>query len=155
MFVFRLKLAPAKKRMLVCAALILALAVFGTSSLLAAGRKPSLTATCDEAGSYSLRAATQQEQEAILASFGLQAVERLESREITVPAVFNDAYTDYNALQQQIGLDLTPYRGETAQRIVFRVKGKKAGRAVLLVKDGILLGGHLTSGVYGEPDRAL
>lgn len=40
---------------------------------------------------------------------------------ITVPAEFNDAFTDYNELQKSQGFDLMPYAGKEVTRYTYKV----------------------------------
>lgn len=107
------------------------------------------TATCDEVGEYSLAAETEEQRLDILNAFGIENAELTESEEITIPEDFNSVTENYNELQKQIGLDLAPYKGKRAERLIYSLKGEKASCAVLLVCDGRLIGGHLTNREYG------
>ncbi len=108
------------------------------------------TATCDEIGEYSLSAETDAERLDILRSFGIENAELAESDEVTIPEDFNSVTENYNELQKQIGLDLTPYKGQKAERLTYSLNGGSASYAVLLINNGKLIGGHLTNRVYGE-----
>ncbi len=44
-----------------------------------------------------------------------------EKEEITIPAVFNDAYNEYNSIQQAQGFDLQPYAGKEAMKYTYTV----------------------------------
>lgn len=113
------------------------------------------TATCDEIGEYSLEAETEDDRLEILRTFGIENAELTESDEITVPEDFNSVTEKYNEIQKQTGLDLTPYKGQKAQRFTYSVNAENASCAVLLVNGGKLIGGHLTNRVYGEGVRPL
>ena len=108
------------------------------------------TATCDEIGEYSLKAETEDQRLELLRGFGIENAELTESDEITIPENFNSITEKYNETQKEIGLDLSPYKGQKAQRLTYSVNGEKASCAVLLVNNGRLIGGHLTNRVYGE-----
>ena len=155
MFVLKVKLMPSKRMFLVCGAIIAAIVlVCVICSASAAGRTPD-TATCDEAGEYSLSAANEQEQIDFLGNFGLEADRLVSADNITIPSEFNSVYDDYNELQRQIGLDLSRYKGENAEKYVYALKGENADFAVILVKNNRVIGGHLTSGEFGEENRPL
>ena len=108
------------------------------------------TATCDEIGEYSLKAETEEQRLELLRGFGIEDAELEESDEITIPEDFNSITEKYNETQKQIGLDLSPYKGQKAQRLTYSVNGENASYAVLLVNNGRLIGGHLTNRAYGE-----
>ena len=113
------------------------------------------TATCDEIGEYSLKAETEEQRLEILRTFGIENAELTESDEITIPEEFNSVTEKYNEIQRQTGLDLTPCKGQKAQRFTYSVNAENATDAVLLVNEGNLIGGHLTNRVYGEGVRPL
>ena len=113
------------------------------------------TATCDEIGEYSLKAETEEQRLDVLRSFKIENAKLTESDEITIPEDFNSVTEKYNEVQKQTGLDLTPYKGQKAQRFTYSVNAENAAFAVLLVSDGRLIGGHLTNRVYGEGVRPL
>lgn len=45
-----------------------------------------------------------------------------EKSEFQIPEYFDDVYLNYNKLQLEAGLDLTPYRGYYAVRYTYRIK---------------------------------
>ena len=45
----------------------------------------------------------------------------LECTEITLPQTMNAVYKNYNRIQEQIGLDLTPYLGKTVSRVTYEL----------------------------------
>lgn len=112
-------------------------------------------ATCDEISKYSLNAQTQSERETFLQQFDICV--KLESEmvsEVKIPAEFNKTYEEYNELQRKIGLDLTPYSSKTVLQFQYRIDDVDEN-VVLLTYKGKVIGGHISSGVYGENDRAL
>ncbi len=149
MFVLNFKLKNRGKalRYAVIAALIIMLVIF---AVIKNGGSNAGTATCDEIGEYSLKAETEEQRLELLRGFGIEKAELTESDEITIPENFNSITEKYNETQKQIGLDLSPYKGQKAQRLTYSVNGEKASCAVLLVNNGRLIGGHLTNRVYGE-----
>lgn len=107
-------------------------------------------ATCDELGTYSTEAPDEEAQAKFLRSLGIKVEpEAISSDEITVPTVFDDVYNAYNELQATIGLDLTPFKGQEIERVVFRIK-KSDKTATLLIYKGHVVGGHISSGVFGD-----
>lgn len=155
MFVANIKISKSKKLFALCAALSVA-AMLCTLVFVRAGAQRD-TAACDEVGEYVLAAQTPGQRADFLAQFGLTA--RSESRdEVTVPSTFNAVYEAYNGLQRQIGLDLSPYKGETAERYTYPLDAASPDSgacAVLLVRDGRVIGGHIYSGAFGSQYRAL
>ena len=149
MFVLNFKLKNRGKalRYAVIAALIIMLVIF---AVIKNGGSNAGTATCDEIGEYSLKAETEEQRLELLRGFGIENAELTESDEITIPENFNSITEKYNETQKQIGLDLSPYKGQKAQRLTYSLNGDKASCAVLLVNNRRLIGGHLTNRVYGE-----
>ena len=80
---------------------------------------------------------------------------KTEKKKITVPSEFNEVYAAYNELQAAAGLDLTPYRGREAELLSVPLKNSEEAYAVLLVHGGRVIGGHLTSGKYGDEIKPL
>ena len=149
MFVLNFKIKNRGKalRYTVIVILIIALVIF---AVIKNSGSNADTATCDEVGEYSLKAETEEQRLGNLNSFGIENAELEESDEITIPEDFNSITEKYNETQKQIGLDLSPYKGQKAQRLTYSVNGENASYAVLLVNNGRLIGGHLTNRVYGE-----
>lgn len=78
-----------------------------------------------------------------------------ESKKITIPAELNDVYAAYNELQRSVGLDVTPYLGREAELLTIPLQNAEREYAVLLVCNGNVIGGHLTSGKYGDEIKPL
>ena len=74
-----------------------------------------------------------------------------EISEVLIPAVFNDVYSSYNALQVSQGYDLAPLRGKTLQKYVYRIldyPGLPSDAPVvanILLKNGEVVGGDICS----------
>lgn len=153
MKIFNFKIKP---RVPILAAAVLSAALFFAAGLPALSNNLSSgVATADGAGEYSLAAGTEEQREALLRALGHEPSGEISSDIVIIPESFNDAYSRYNELQKRIGLDLSPYGGREAQRYVYGISDGKRGTAVLLVRDGRLIGGHVTSGIFGEDNRSL
>ena len=58
-----------------------------------------------------------------LKSYGWEVEKKpVEQAEINIPAVFDDIYENYNILQAEAGLDLSPYAGMKAKRYTYILK---------------------------------
>ena len=70
-----------------------------------------------------------------------------KQKTITVPRNWDAVYTEYNALQQQQGYDLTPYKGKQVQLYTYEITnytGYDQGIvADLLVSNGRVIGADL------------
>lgn len=69
-----------------------------------------------------IRAADNDQRVAYLLSLGFEVDPEGEVREVLIPDVFDDPFTAYNALQQQAGMDLTPYHGKRLKCFTYTVK---------------------------------
>jgi hypothetical protein len=96
---------------------------------------------------YSLAASTNEERIAFFQQFGWEVKPQpIADGEVTIPEKFDDVYTKYNNLQQEQGLDLTPYAGKTCKQWVYEITNypeQKCMRGTLLVYDGRVIGGDL------------
>lgn len=90
---------------------------------------------------------TNEERVAFLQSFGWQTeAGPAETREVMIPAQFNDVYQNYNAMQQAQGFDLAPYAGEVVTQYKYKVTnypGETEVFATLLVYGRLIIGGDL------------
>lgn len=120
--------------------------------LVAAGKSVSTAVTRSASGiSYLAGDATQRI--AFLSQFGWEVEEDpVEVSEVIVPAEFDSAYSDYNEMQKQHGLDLAKYAGRRAKRWTYQVKnypGYEAAdglvQANIFVLDGAVIGGDICS----------
>lgn len=96
---------------------------------------------------YSLAASTNEERIAFFKQFGWEVKPQpIADGEVTIPQKFDDVYTKYNNLQQEQGLDLTPYAGKTCQQWVYEITNypeQECMRGTLLVYEGRVIGGDL------------
>lgn len=70
----------------------------------------------------------------------------IEVQEVTVPAVFDDVYANYNKLQNQAGFDLSEYKGKKLVRYTFEVENFydiEGVRINILVYQGKVVGGDI------------
>lgn len=68
-----------------------------------------------------------------------------------IPYEWNETYTEYNTLQTEQGFDLSRFKGENAERYIF--KAKKEGESVeitLIILDGKIIGADAYSYETGE-----
>lgn len=90
---------------------------------------------------------TNEERLAYLQSFGWQVdPEPSDTREVMIPAEFNDVYLNYNAMQQAQGFNLAPYAGEICTQYKYHVTnypGEPEVYATLLVYGRLIIGGDL------------
>lgn len=154
MFVFNIKLSRSKKLLRSAALTVAVLTAACAAVSLSAGRRAD-TATCDEVGAYSLRVKDDGDAKAFLKQFGLNAVQKTGEERVVIPERFNSVYERYNDLQKRVGLDLTRYKGKAALKQTYLLKSSGSRFAVLLLCDGRVAGGHLTSQDYGGKDLPL
>lgn len=148
MFAVPVSLKKTKKIGLAVAATVLAvICVVATVRIL---DRPRDTATSAAGKQYAL-AVERDGYAAFFRQIGIAAAEKpLMEKTVRIPDVFDAVYAAYNDLQKQAGLDLAPYRGLQARLLTFRTDAPVNGFATLLVKDGRVIGGHLSDGEYGS-----
>ena len=144
MFIFSVK-ADKRKICVILAAILL---VVTAAVVLTKVHNSKPTAEC--AGvRYTLSAATNEERVAFFGQFGWKvAAEPIEIKDVTIPATFNNVYTNYNNIQKDQGLDLTPYAGKTCKQWVYAVTNYPQNtdvRATILVVDNRVIGGDLST----------
>ena len=150
MFVFNFRLMPSKKLMYLFGAMSIIASIVCIICMMSVHNQVYDTATCDELGTYSLG------KDGFLEQFSLEAVpETAKVRNVTIPMEFNDTYNKYNDLQKKIGLDLSRYKGRTAEEITYELKNSETKYAVLLVYENRVIGAHLTNGEYGQSNLPL
>lgn len=79
-------------------------------------------------------------------SLGFETDSSEESKEIIIPARFNDVYNKYNEIQKKQGLDLAEYKGKTAVMYTYHITNYGDNDNVianLIVFDGQLIGADL------------
>ena len=93
---------------------------------------------------------TNEERVAFLQSFGWQTeAGPAETREVMIPAQFNDVYQNYNAMQQAQGFDLAPYSGQVVTQykyLITNYPNETEVYATLLVYGRLIIGGDVACG---------
>ena len=72
--------------------------------------------------SVAVKAADNDQRVAYLLGLGYEVEPAGEVREVLIPDVFDEPFTAYNALQQQAGMDLSPYHGKRMKLWTYTVK---------------------------------
>lgn len=147
MFIFSVK-ADKRKICVVLAALLLVV-----TAVIVIARIRSEKPSAVSAGlKYSLSAGTSEERVAFFQQFNWQvAPEPVSVQDVTIPTAFNDVYSNYNRIQKEQGLDLTPYAGKVCRQWVYAVlnypqQGQDAQvRATILVYNNRVVGGDLST----------
>lgn len=99
---------------------------------------------------FLVNAQTADERAQFLAQFGWEIdPEPLETRDVVIPAEFDEAYTEYNEIQKPLGFDLSEYKGKKAKKWVYTVTNypgiSNNVTATLLIVDGQVIGGDISS----------
>lgn len=146
MFVISFRSSSVKAGLL--GVLLVVCAVFG---VYVAGRSVAASVDLSKNGiDYS--AADASGRIAFLAQFGWDvAPDPVEVREVLIPAEFDTTYEQYNALQDEHGLDLSKYCGKRAKRWTYEIKNypgyENSGlvQANIFVIDNRVIGGDICS----------
>lgn len=68
---------------------------------------------------------------------------------ITIPYKFNETYEKYNQIQRLQGFNLSDYKGSEATQYTYDItnypNNKKNVKAVLIISDNTIIGGHIHS----------
>ncbi len=123
----------------IVAFLILAAVVIGACIFLKGGDDPG--------PAEAVPGGTNEERIAYLESFGWSVEsEPAQTREVMIPAQFDDVYTAYNVMQQAQGFDLKPYAGEVCTQYQYKINnypGEEEVYATLLVVGEKIVGGDV------------
>nr|WP_319489412.1 DUF4830 domain-containing protein [uncultured Caproiciproducens sp.] len=144
MFILSVK-AGRKKILVVLAAILLVV----TAVIVVAKLFNSKPVASSGGKQYALSAESNDERVSFLKQFGWQVTaEPLEMKDVCIPAQFDDVYIQYNNIQKEQGLDLTPYAGKTCKQWVYTVTNYPQAtdvRATILVYDNRVIGGDLST----------
>lgn len=144
MFVFSVHKRQVKLAILVGCIAVIAAAFFFVSQKgdVEAAKTPTV----------NINASTAEERIAYLSQFGWSVeADPLEVMEVIIPETFDDTYTNYNALQQSQGFDLTLYAGKRVKKWSYRVtnypgyESMDCIQATMLIYDGKVIGGDVCS----------
>ena len=120
MLVYTAKLTKTKMALFAGAVLLLLIAVIAAVTSLDDRKTEDALGAAAPASFRNIR--TNEDRIRFLEAWGWKVeAEPAESREVMIPAEFDDVYARYNELQQAQGLDLTKYAGKTVQRYTYRV----------------------------------
>lgn len=129
---------------------VLAAALVVVTAAVVVTRARAAAPTADCAGKkYSLAAQTNEERISFFKQFGWEVKsDPVSVQEIEIPQTFNDVYVNYNNVQQEQGLNLTPYQGKVCKQYVYEVTNypqESTMRGTLLVYGGNVVGGDLST----------
>ncbi len=145
MLVYATKLTIRKA---VCGALAVCALVWGANALM------DLQAAAVSVGgtpqSIACKLKTNEARVEFLERYGIEVEETpLTEIEVRIPEVFDAAYTEYNALQQTMGLDLEPHKGKKAMLYVYAVEDDPSGEegvtASLVLRKNKLIAADVSS----------
>ena len=133
-------------------AVIAAVAVFATIGGIYAVKK-SASAPVASMNGIVFKAGTPEERLSFLSQFGWEVEEEpAEVKEVIIPTEFDDVYNQYNTIQKEQKLDLEKYKGARVKCWSYNVKNYPGYensdgviRANLLVFDGVVIGGDISS----------
>lgn len=99
---------------------------------------------------FLVNAQTADDRAQFLSQFGWEIdPEPIETRDVIIPAEFDEDYTDYNEIQKLLGFDLSEYKGQKAKKWVYSVINypgiSNNVTATLLIVDGKVIGGDISS----------
>ena len=90
---------------------------------------------------------TGEQRVAFLTGFGWEVeANAVETREVMIPAEFDDVYTAYNVMQLSQGFDLRPYAGEVCTQYKYKINNypdEPEVYATLLVYGELIIGGDV------------
>lgn len=96
---------------------------------------------------------TEEQREEFLLSYDIQVDPTSSVAKVMVPEEFDERFLDYNDMLKSTGFDLEPLRGETVTKCTYLVTNRpELGevKAIVLVSDGFIVGGHLLDSKSGE-----
>ena len=142
-FIITAKLNRAKAAAALLSLLVLAGGIWGLSQAPPWEGQSAQTMTA-----ASAKVKTNEDRIAYLAGFGWEVSEvPLSSEELTIPEEFDERYTDYLALQNGQGFDLTKYQGKRVKRYTYEIKNYPSGetgvQVSLLVYRNKVVGGEV------------
>ena len=145
MFVWSFRMS--KRELIIFCVGVLAFAITAVLLLWQPGSRET-SALIDGGGTLS--AGSADERIAFLEQFGWKCEqEPVSVKEIIIPAKFNEAYAQYNQLQQEQGFDLQKLSGRRVKLWTYSITnypgGVKDVVANLLVLDGKIVGGDISS----------
>ncbi len=128
-------------------AVLAAVLVVVTAAVVLVKLTRSAPAAESEGKKYSLAAGTNEERVAFFQQFGWEVKPNpVVATDVAIPQKFDDVYVKYNNIQQEQGLDLTPYAGRACKQWVYEITNypeQEVMRGTILVYQGRVIGGDL------------
>lgn len=145
MFIFTARL---NRRRLAAAAA--ALVLFCGAALAVSTSAPDDSVGVSAASAASSKVRTNEDRIAYLSGFGWEVKpEPVSVEELLIPETFDDSYTEYLALQQSQGFDLTGLCGKRVKRYTYEITNYPTGEAgvqvSILVYKNKIIGGEVLS----------
>ena len=107
----------------------------------------------DAAAAAPVRVTEESQRRSYLTELGYElAPETGQVQEVLIPAEFDEAFSEYNALQQQEQMDLEPYRGKRVKRWTYTVTnypGQSSVLAHLYIYKDRVVGGDISATAQG------
>lgn len=151
MFIYSMRCRHLKRKLLIAAvAVVLCLTAAVGTVKLRERRQLALVSAQRELGLETMKAPDNTARLNFLSTLGWEVEqEPAEVVEVVIPQEFGDVYQNYNQIQKQQGLDLTPYRGKKVKRYTYVVNnypGRPENiRANLLIYRDKIIGGDICS----------
>lgn len=132
------------------AAALAALVLVCGIAITAASLNNSSSGVSAAAAAAPKKISTNEDRIAYLESCGWQVVaEPIAVEELLIPEEFDDTYTEYLALQQSQGFDLSKYCGKRVKRFTYEITnyptGESGVQASLLIYKNQVVGGEVLS----------
>ena len=148
MFIFTAKIRRGRVAAVAAAAAAVCAALLAAGGL-SGGRGAAASAPADPRG-----VRTNEDRVAYLERCGWTvSAEPITVEELILPEEFDDTYSQYLALQESQGFDLTDYRGRRVKRYTYEVTNYPTGasgvRAGLLIRRNTVIGGDVLSAQPG------
>lgn len=149
MFVFSISPKKIQKKFIIIFLLIIF--IFIMLLIFVFNLKKNNTTVKYDGGFYSTKAESAEDIRNFASQFGWTIKSQPEEvTNIIIPTYFNDVYEHYNAIQKEMGLDLSDYKGEECCKYSFKVLNYPDNDDVnlnLIVLNGRVIGGDLSENI--------
>lgn len=148
MFIFTVKVKNVKVVRTILIAGVALMLIASACVLGVINRVPDI-AYSESAGEYSVAIDKDTKVEGFIERLNLTADELYSTKQVYIPAIFNDTYIKYNELQKRQGLDLERYKGKRCTLYVYKLKdytvdNSDAYISIIVYKDTVI-GGHISA----------
>ncbi|WHH56890.1 DUF4830 domain-containing protein [Petroclostridium sp. X23] len=145
------------KKKLIIAVLIILLMMISAASIFIKAKYTIIFNTLQNDISYNFKNIKSNEDRInFLKQFGWEVEEKpIEIMEVQIPEKFGSVYTNYNKIQQEIGLDLEVYKGKRVKRYTYKVinhpvyNNDDVRANMLIYKDSVVAGDIMTTAIDG------